>query len=113
MIIPLGHRLLVKPVKLEQVDPIIARAMAAGLELPSAEREREQAAVDQGEVIALGATAFKDFGESPWCNVGDKIAYTRYGGKLIKDPSDGVQYIILNDEDCICRFDSKELTDGN
>lgn len=104
MIEPLGHRLLVKPEKIEDIDDNFKRARAAGLIIESDELKREQAAVDRGEVVAMGATAFVDFGGVPWCKVGDKIAYTRYGGKIIKDPEDKQEYIILNDEDVICRY---------
>ena len=111
-IVPLGHRLLVKPEKIEDIDPAFAAARRAGLIIESDERKREQAAVDRGVVISMGDTVFIDFGGKPWCQVGDKIAYTRYGGKLIKDPDDNQEYIILNDEDVICRYTVKELNDN-
>lgn len=103
-LIPLGHRLLVKPQKIEDVDQHFAAAKRAGLVIPEMEARKEQIAVDKGTVVAIGETAFKDFGGTPWCNVGDLVAYTRYGGKLLKDPADEQEYIILNDEDVICKF---------
>jgi co-chaperonin GroES (HSP10) len=103
MLVPLGHRLLVRPEKIEEVDEAYAKAKSAGLFIPEMEARKEQVAVDRGVVIALGSTAFQDFGGA-WCKVGDKVAYTRYGGKLIKDPEDDIEYIILNDEDLVCRF---------
>lgn len=112
MIVPLGHRLLVKPEKIEDIDPAFAAARRAGLIIETDERKREQAAVDRGVVISMGDTAFVDFGGVPWCKVGDKIAYTRYGGKMVKDPEDEQEYIILNDEDVICRYAVKETNDN-
>lgn len=108
MIIPLGHRLLVKPEKIEDVDPIFAAAARAGIEIAGDERKREQNAVDRGTVISIGTTAYQDFGGIPWCSVGDIVGYSRYGGKTIKDPVDNVEYIVLNDEDVVCRYAVKE-----
>lgn len=108
MIIPVGHRILIKPEKLEDIDPAFAAAKRMGIVVESDERKREQAAVDKGFVISMGETAFQDFGGTPWCAVGDKVGYTRYGGKLIKDPETEEEYIILNDEDVICKYAVKE-----
>lgn len=112
MIEPLGHRLLVKPEKIEDVDAAFASAKRAGIIVETDERKREQAAVDRGIVVAMGSTAFLDYGGTPWCAIGDKVAYTRYGGKMITDPDDNTQYIILNDEDIICRYAVKESNDN-
>ena len=104
MLIPLGHRLLVKPEKIEEVDKAYAAAKQAGIFIPEMEERKEQLAVDRGMVVAIGETAFKDFGGDPWCVIGDKVAYARYGGKVLKDPEDGTEYLILNDEDVICKY---------
>ena len=112
MIEPVGHRILVKPEKIEDVDTAFASAKRAGIIIETDERKREQAAVDRGVVVAMGATAFVDFGGTAWCKVGDKIAYTRYGGKFIKDPEDNQEYIILNDEDVVCKYAVKESNDN-
>lgn len=109
MLVPLGHRLLVRPEKIEEVDESFAAAKRAGIQLLELDKRKEQVAVDRGTVVALGDTAFKDFGGTPWCAVGDKVAYTRHGGKLIKDPVDEEEYIILNDEDVICRFETSKV----
>lgn len=111
MIFPLGHRLLVKPVKIEEVDRQFASAKALGIELPALSARQEQVAVDRGMVIAIGSTAFHDFGGVPWCNIGDEVAYTRFGGKLLKDPETDEEFIVLNDEDIIARYGVKETVD--
>lgn len=99
---PILHRILVLPHKLEVVDKQVASARAAGIIIAREESEREQAAVDQGTVIEIGATAFRDFGlEKSPIKVGDTVTYARYGGKAIIDPSDDVKYVALNDEDII------------
>lgn len=102
--IPCGHRILVAPQKIEDIDDAYRAAKAAGIQLPEFELKKEQTAVDKGYVLAIGDTAFKDFGGEPWCEVGDYIAYARHGGKLIKDPDSEELYLLLNDEDVICKL---------
>jgi co-chaperonin GroES (HSP10) len=111
MIQPLGHHILVKPEKIEDIDPAFQAAKRAGIIIETDERKREQAAVDKGIVVAIGSTAYKDYDCDPWCQVGDQIGYSRYGGKFLKDPETGEDYIILNDGDIICRYAVKESND--
>lgn len=98
---PILHRLLVKPDSIEDKDDSYRRARAVGIEIVREEREREQAAIDTGLVVALGETVFRDFGSDSPIKVGDYIVYAKYGGKAIVDPSDNVKYVALNDEDVI------------
>lgn len=100
MIVPCGHRVLVKAEKIEDIDPMYKRAQAAGIQLADTEdKRREQAGLDKGTVVALGPTAFRDFGGDPWCSVGDFIVFAKYAGKGVTDGED--QYIVLNDEDVV------------
>ena len=103
MIVPLGHRLLVKPEDVQEIDAAYAAAKRVGIEIAGQEMKREQAGVDKGTVVSIGETAFKDFGTEPWCKVGDRIIFTRYGGKNIKD-TDETEYIIINDEDVVGKY---------
>jgi len=98
-----GHRILVKPDSLTIVDPIYAAAKAAGFELLKQTERQEATAIDTGIVIQIGPTAYKDFGGADnWCKVGDKISYTRHGGKMIANPSDPEEkWLCLNDEDVV------------
>lgn len=102
MIKPILHRIIVFPDAIEEKDEHFKRAKAAGLFIAEAERTREQAAVDSGKVVAIGATAFKDFGEDvPPVKIDDTIVYARYAGKNIVDADTGITYVALNDEDVI------------
>lgn len=106
MIEPLGHRVLVKQDKIEDTDPAFHKAKAIGLVFAeSKEAMREQAAVDTGVVIAVGPSAWKDFGTEPWAKVGDRIAFAKHAGKSIKEGD--VFYLILNDEDVVARVGVK------
>ena len=104
----LGHRILIKPDKLEDTDLTLKRAKAAGIEVVTDDGERAQAAVDRGIVIQVGQSAFKDFGTLPWCEAGDYVAYSKYAGKAMDDPETGESFLIINDEDIVCRFTKKD-----
>ena len=114
MIIPVLHRILVKQDILEEKDEVFKKAKAAGLQFDFNERNREQAAIDTGEVVAIGATAFKDFGlESSPIKVGDTIVYARHAGKVIEDPQTKEKFVALNDEDIVAIItQEKEPLDG-
>jgi co-chaperonin GroES (HSP10) len=104
LIIPVLHRIVVKQDKIEDKDQAFAAARAIGIEIAFGERKREQQAVDSGVVVAIGPTAFKDFGlDNAPISVGDTIVYARYAGKPVEDPQSKVEYMLLNDEDVICR----------
>ena len=102
-IVPCGHRILVRPDKYEETDPVYKQAKLAGLKL--IEDNREQAGVVTGTVLAIGPTAWKDFDVSgvvntPWAKVGDRIYYAKYSGKNIEiEKNDPL--IVLNDEDVV------------
>lgn len=96
-VIPCGHRILVKPERVEDTDPAYKAAKELGFKFVESNLKQEQAAIDKGTVIAIGPTAFKDFGGIAWCKVGDRIAFAKYGGKFV-DPEN----LILNDEDVVC-----------
>lgn len=105
MIVPILHRILVKQDKLEEKDEAFKKAGAAGIFIPNLdERGREQAAIDTGVVVAIGATAFRDFGTESPIKVGDSVVFARHAGKIIVDPHDEVQYVALNDEDVVAKI---------
>lgn len=97
-----GHRVLVKPSKLEDHDPAFAAAKKIGIELIQKTQRQEATIIDWGTVVQMGPTAFVDFGGADkWCKVGDTISYTRHGGKFIKDPESDEEWLVLNDEDVV------------
>lgn len=101
MIIPCGHRLLVKPFKQTEVDEVYKKSQEflKNFEIVNPNKDREDASVDVGVVVSIGATAWQNdsHGFTPWCAVGDKIVFAKFAGKFIKDGD--VNYCILNDED--------------
>jgi co-chaperonin GroES (HSP10) len=103
-----GHRVIVKP------DPVLEKTRS-GIVL-AVDVKAERTASQKGTVVGVGPTAWKNdlygygkLGWEPWCKVGDRIFFPRYGGKLICT-NDGAhvadedrEYIIvINDEDVQC-----------
>lgn len=112
MIVPLLHRILVKQDRLEEKDETFKRATAGGIIIPNLdERVREQAAIDTGTVVAIGSTAFKDFGTESPIEKGDYIVFAKHAGKIIIDPVTDEKFVALNDEDVIAKL-TKEPVDG-
>lgn len=105
MIIPVLHRIIVKPDNLEEVDETYIKAKQLGIEIASLDdKVRKQASVDKGRVVLIGETAFKDFGAACPIREGDYIAYASFSGKQITDPFTQEKFVALNDEDVVCVF---------
>lgn len=109
MIEAIVHRVVIKPDSLEDSDPNYKAAKQAGIYIPDLdESKRERAGVDRGVVVQIGPTAFRDFGDTGAIKVGDYVAYARHAGKWVKD-FDETQYLVLNDEDVVCKLIKETL----
>ncbi len=101
-----GYRLLVRPDE-------IKKQTSSGILIEYAENEKlEKGARITGTVVEVGPEAFRmhlnppkwQFWKKrlqPWCKVGDQIFWAKYAGKQVVDPETQIDYIILNDEDCV------------
>ncbi len=89
-LMPLGDRLLVKPIEQEEQT-------ACGIFLPETAKEKPQ----QGKVIAAGPRGRKENGERIELDVavGDIVLYAKYGGTNIK--LEGTEYLILKESDVL------------
>lgn len=99
MIEVLGHRVLIKPKDLEKKS-------AGGIIIEYADQEKaHRMATQEGTVVQIGPSAWQveALGGEPWCNPGDDVIFAKYAGKLVKDPEDGAEYFVVNDEDIQCR----------
>lgn len=92
-VIPLMHRALVKPRPVE-------KKTESGIIIMDTTARKEQAATEEGTIIALGDTFGKDFGAGVLPEVGDKVYFAKYAGKFIKDDNDE-DLVLLNDDDII------------
>lgn len=93
IIIPFLHRVLVK---LKPVE----KTTESGIIIPDMTTRKEQAATEEGTIIAVGETFGKDYGATVIPKVGDKVYFAKYAGKFIKD-EDGTDLVLLNDEDIV------------
>jgi co-chaperonin GroES (HSP10) len=101
-ITPTGHRILVKQEDYDETDDVFKSARKAGIEIVKDRGTRYQESVDKGVILAIGPTAWKDFGGVNWANVGDTIVFAKHAGKRVEDPADKeTHYVVLNDEDVV------------
>jgi co-chaperonin GroES (HSP10) len=96
---PAGHRLVIRPFKLEDVDDVYSSARKMGLEIVRPNQVREDQSVDKGVVLAIGPTCWPD--DTPWCAVGDTILFAKFAPKFIEDPETKESLGILNDMDVV------------
>jgi co-chaperonin GroES (HSP10) len=97
-----GCRVLLKPFKIQEHDKVFASAEKAGIILTEISERKEQVNVDKGTVVEIGPNAHVDYvGDVA---VGDTIGFAKFGGKFVCDPVDDQLYLIINDEDIICKF---------
>ena len=93
---PVEYKCVVRLFKVEDADPLMASAKAAGIEIPQQMMEREQQAQVKAEMMAIGGNAFEDFkGLRP--ETGDTVLVAKYAGLLYEE--EGVEYRIINDKD--------------
>jgi co-chaperonin GroES (HSP10) len=104
MIVVTGCRVLVQPLKLEELDETIARAKAIGLTMLDIDERKARTATEKGRVLQLGPKVNADYTEG--AAVGDIIGFTKFGGKFVKDGEEDL--LIINDEDVICIFKDKQ-----
>lgn len=66
--------------------------------------KRESASMDKGVVIAIGETAYRDYKIECPIKVGQRVAFAKFGGKDIIDEETGETFVVVNDEDIICKL---------
>jgi len=90
---PLGDRIVVRPIKREEVTK-------GGIVLPDTAKEKPQ----EGEVIAVGPGKLSEEGKRLEMEVkkGDKIIYAKYAGAEIK--LDDEELLILRDSDVLAKL---------
>jgi chaperonin GroES len=93
-LVPLGDRLVIKPVVQEEV-------LASGIVIPDTAKEKPQ----QGEVMAAGPGRLDDEGKriAMEVKVGDRILYAKYSGQEVK--IDQEEVIVLSEKDVLCKVE--------
>lgn len=90
---PLGDRIVVKPIKREEMTK-------GGIILPDTAKEKPQ----EGEVIAVGPGRLSDDGKRLEMEVkkGDRVIYAKYAGTEIK--LDDEELLILRESDVLAKM---------
>ena len=84
-----------------KADPIETVSKGGIVVIASTEEEKlERAAQTNGTIVSVGKDAWEEY-ESHWAQVGDRVSYIRHAGKWINDPTDGGEYVLLNDIDIL------------
>ena len=94
MLVPCGHRVLVKIDEVEETTK-------GGIVIPKSTAAQQEEAGIFGTLVAVGETAWKDFGGRNWACVGDRVMIARYGGFIAQEPDTTEKFRILNDEDIV------------
>jgi chaperonin GroES len=91
-LVPLGDRIVIKPVVQEEV-------LASGIVIPDTAKEKPQ----QGEVVAAGPGRLDENGKRiPMeVRVGDRVLYAKYTGQEVKIEQE--EYIVLSEKDVLCK----------
>jgi len=92
---PVEYKVLVR------VD-IVADRSAGGMYLPESAQEKQQHAMDTGEIVRMAGNAFADdavFAEKP--KAGDRVMFDKYAGSILHERNgrERTVYRLLNDKD--------------
>ena len=92
-VIPLGERVVVKPVSAEEVRQ-------SGLIMPDTAREKPE----QGRIVAVGRGRMTDAGKLIPLDlkIGDKVLFTKYTGQEWRE--DNVDYLIVRESDILTKL---------
>lgn len=104
MIEPVMFRIVIKQVALEEYDETYQRAKAIpGFQVVQDEdnKRRAQRGLDEGTVVAIGPTAFQEYGIECPISIGDKVTFARGAAKVVTDPESNEDFAIINDEDVV------------
>ena len=91
--VPLGERVIVQPIELEQQTK-------GGIFLPDTAKEKPQ----EGKVIAVGPGRVADDGSRIPMELasGDRVIYSKFAGTEYKDGDD--EYLILRESDILAKI---------
>lgn len=91
--VPLGDRVVVKPIEREEKTK-------SGIVLPDTAKERPQ----EGEVIAVGPGEIGDDGKRKPMDVknGDRVVYSKFAGTELKEEED--EFLVLRQSDVLAKI---------
>lgn len=92
-ITPLDLKVLIKP------DEVQTKT-AGGVLLPDQTVDKQQYATTKATILAVGANAFKEWGEGNGPQPGDRVVTAQYAGLRVEAPN-GEKLVLCNDADVI------------
>lgn len=105
----IGCKIILRVQRVEDYDVTFKKAKEVGIIIADHDdNRRAQAGIDKGEVLAIGPSCSDQYIQG--VQVGDMVGFAKYGGKIVSaldDPDD--RYLIINDEDVVCKFRSKDV----
>jgi len=93
--VPMGSRVLVKPIEIEEKSE-------GGIIFCAEGKDRERLGMTMGTLVAVGPEAWFD-SKSPQAKVGDKVMFARFAGWAIEEGDDKELFRLMNDEDLFGR----------
>ncbi len=105
-VVPVEYRVLVLPDDVDEVSD-------GGILIPVDTQARDEAARDQGILVAVSGRAFTG---DPWegsrkPQLGERVFFNKYAGSTFLYPKDshtGKRYRLLNDKDIVAILEEKE-----
>ena len=94
-----GYRIIVR------VDPVEEES-EGGIVIVQDEK-LARAGVQTGIVLGIGPESFAD-SSSAWCEVGDRVMFSKYAVKFIEHPDTKELLGVINDQDVICTLEEYE-----
>lgn len=112
---PLGHRVLLKPLDLEQKTE-------SGIVLHYGPDQKLKERMQQlAKVVDIGPDAYlafrkidqdgKEVNGKPWCDIGDLVYCARMAASHFMDPYTGKEWMLVNDEDIQLVLTDEEMAE--
>jgi co-chaperonin GroES (HSP10) len=104
-----GFYVLVKQEKVEETSE-------GGIIIHASEQAKrlEQNAIYFGEVVDIGETAWYDYTHKygqkvaePWAKIGDRVVFTKHGGRHIELPGSDEEYVVVRDGDILVTLEKE------
>ena len=74
-----------------------------GIILPEEAKDSQKMSMAKGVVVAIGPSVDSEFFDGT-LEVGDRVWRSKYSGVFLEDEDDGVEYLLVNDEDIFARI---------
>jgi len=99
MLKAIAFRIILKPDPVEEVTK-------SGIIL-TVDKKQEQGATVTGTIVDIGPdawAAYKPSEKFAGLVPGDHVYYAKYAGKWVTDFETGEEYLVVNDDDIVCRY---------